>query len=126
MRKKDGSVRICVDFRQLNAVTPLRRYWLPSLTEILEQVGPNSCLSALDHTAGFHQLAMEKPSSEFTTFVCPFGKYRYLRMPFGLKNAPAIFQAVVESVLKPVSDCCRNYVDEVVIYSSNWPDHLGE
>ncbi len=124
VRKKDGSVRICVDFRQLNAVTPLRRYWLPSLTEILDQVGPNACLSTLDLTAGFHQLAMEECSSELTTFVCPFGKFRYLRMPFGLKNAPAIFQAVIENVLKPVSDCCRNYVDDVVIYSRTWSDHL--
>ncbi len=124
VRKKDGSVRICVDFRQLNAVTPLRRYWLPSLMEILDQVGPNACLSTLDHTAGFHQLAMEECSSELTTFVCPFGKFRYLRMPFGLKNAPAIFQAVIENVLKPVSDCCRNYVDDVVIYSRTWSDHL--
>ncbi len=83
VRKKDGSVRICIDFRQLNAVTPLRRYWLPSLTEILEQVGPNTCLSTLDLTAGFHQLAMDESSSELTTFVCPFGKFRYQRMFFG-------------------------------------------
>jgi len=125
VRKKDGSVRICVDFRQLNSVTPLRRYWLPSLSEILERVGPNACLSTLDLTAGFHQLAMDDRSSEFTTFVCPFGKYRYLRMPFGLKNAPAIFQAVIEKVLKPVLHCCRNYVDDVVIYSRNWSEHLS-
>ncbi len=124
VRKKDGSVRICVDFRCLNSVTPLRRYWLPSLTEILEQVGPHACLSTLDLTARFHQLAMDESSSELTTFVCPFGKYKYLRMPFGLKNAPAIFQAVIESVLKPVSSCCRNYVDDVVIYSRTWHEHL--
>ena len=61
-----------MDFRQLNAVTPLRRYWLPSLTEILEQVGPNAYLFTLDLTAGFHQLAMEDSSSDFTTFVFPF------------------------------------------------------
>ncbi len=81
--------------------------------------------TTLDVTAGFHQLEMDEDSSELTTFVCPFGKYRYLRMPFGLKNAPAIFQAVVENVLKPVSDCCRNYVDDIIIYSSNWSDHLS-
>jgi len=124
VRKRDGSVRICVDFRQLNALTPLRRYWLPSLTEILEQVGPSMCLSTLDLTAGFHQLEMEPESSELTTFVCPFGRFRYVRMPLGLKNAPAIFQAVVESVLKPVSAFSKNYVDDVVIYSSTWQEHL--
>ncbi len=124
VRKKDGSVCICVDFRLLNAVTPLRRYWLPSLAEILDQVGPNACLSMLDLTAGFHQLAMEENSSHLTTFVCPFGKFRYLRMPFGLKNAPAIFQTVIEDVLKPVSYYFKNYVDDVVIYSKCWSDHL--
>ncbi len=124
VRKRDGSVRICVDFRQLNTVTPLRRYWLPSLAEILVQVGPCNCLSTLDLTAGFHQLEMDASSSELTTFVCPFGKFKYQRMPFGLKNAPAIFQAVVESVLKPVSAFSRNYVDDIVIFSDTWEMHL--
>ncbi len=78
--------------------TPLRRYWLPSLAEILEKVGPNMCLSTLDLTSEFHQSAMNLVSSEMTTFVCPFGK-RYLRMPFGLKNAPAVFQSVIEDML---------------------------
>ena len=54
VRKKDGGIRICVDFRHLNALTPLRRYWLPSLMEILERVGPSCCLSTLDLTSGFH------------------------------------------------------------------------
>ncbi len=125
VKKKDGSVRICVDFRQLNAVTSLRRYWLPSLAEILDQIGPNSCLSTLDLTAGFHQIAMDEESSDLTSFVCPFGKFKYRRMPFGLKNAPAIFQAAIVAVLKTVAHCCVNYVDDVVVFSKNWEDHLS-
>jgi len=125
VRKKDGSVRICVDFRQLNAVTPLVRYWVPSLDEILQKVGNSVCLSTLDLTAGFHQIAMDEKSSELTTFVCPLGKYRYARMPFGLKNAPAIFQAAVESVLSPVKDISCNYIDDVVIFSPDWKSHLA-
>ena len=125
VRKKDGGVRLCVDFRQLNAVTPLRRYWLPSLAEILDRVGPCSCLSTLDLTSGFHQIPMDVSSSELTTFVCPFGKYRYVRMPFGLKNAPAIFQSIVEKVLQPVSYCSKNYVDDVVVFSRSWEEHLS-
>ncbi len=91
VRKKDNSVRICVDFRQLNSVTPLVRYWVPALDEILRKVGQNKCLSTLDLTAGFHQIAMDPKSSDLTTFVCPLGKFKFVRMPFGLKNAPAIF-----------------------------------
>ncbi len=125
VRKKDGGVRLCVDFRQLNAVPPLRRYWLPSLAEILDLVGPCSCLSTLDLTAGFHQIPMDVNSSELTTFVCPFGRFKYVRMPFGLKNAPAIFQSVVEKVLEPVSHCSKNYVDDVVVFSKSWDEHLA-
>ncbi len=124
VRKKDGSVRICVDFRQLNAVTPLVRYWVPSLDEILQKVGQNTCLSTLDLSSGFHQIAMEERSSDLTTFVCPLGKFKYVRMPFGLKNAPAVFQAAVEAVLVPVSDVSCNYIDDVVIFSSSWNNHL--
>ncbi len=107
VRKKD--ILGCV-YRKLNSLTPLRRYWLPSSAEILEKVRPNMCLSTLDLTSGFHQLAMDPVSSEMTTFVCPFGKYRYLRMPFGLKNAPAIFQSIIEEVLKPVCAYSSNYM----------------
>ncbi len=78
VRKKDNSVRICVDFRQLNSVTPLVRYWVPSLDEILRKVGQNKCLSTLDLTAGFHQIAMDPKSSGLTTFVCPLGKFKFV------------------------------------------------
>ncbi len=122
--KKDGSVRLCVDYRVLNAVTPLRRFWLPSLREILDQVGPCAVLSKLDLTSGFHQIKMEQESSKLTTFSCPLGKFRFVRMPFGLKNAPAIFQAIVEKVLKPVESVCKNYIDDVVVFSSCWKDHI--
>ncbi len=83
------------------------------------------CLSTLDLTAGFHQLAMDPTSSEMTTFVCPFGKFRYVRMPFGLKNAPAIFQSAIENVLKPVSDFSSNYIDDIVVFSPDWSSHLS-
>ncbi len=124
VKKKDGTIRLCVDFRALNALTPLRRFWLLSLSEILELVGPNPCLSTLDLTAGFHQLEMNQASGGYTTFVCPFGKFKYCRMPFGLKNAPAIFQEAVSQVLEPVKSVASNYIDDVIVYSPNWKQHL--
>ncbi len=126
IRKKDGSIRLCVDYRELNERTPLRRFWLPSLREILDQVGPCAVLSKLDLTAGFHQVRMDEESSKFTTFSCPLGKFRFVRMPFGLKNAPAIFQAIVEQVLKPVKGCSRNYIDDVIVFSNSWNEHLRD
>ncbi len=124
VKKKDGSVRICVDYRQLNAVTPLVRYWVPSLDEILRKVGQSCCLSTLDLTSGFHQVEMDADSMEFTTFVCPVGKFCYKRMPFELKNAPAVFQAAVEAVLEPVDNIACNYIDDVVFFSESWEQHL--
>ncbi len=76
VKKKDGSVRICVDYRQLNAVTPLVRYWVPSLDEILRKVGQSCCLSTLDLTSGFDPwnlplLCVQWES--FATSICPLG-----------------------------------------------------
>ncbi len=92
VRKPDGTVRICIDYRKLNEQTPLNRYYLPTLDELVEKVGGSGILSTVDLISGFHQIPMEESSSNMTTFVSPLGKYRFLRMTFGLKNAPAVFQ----------------------------------
>ncbi len=104
----------------------MRRFWLPTLTEILEKVGPSCCLSKLDLTSGFHQIEVDKESMPLTSFVCPMGKFMYKRMPFGLKNAPAIFQATVEEVLRPVNSFSRIYIDDVVVFSDSWERHLED
>ena len=124
VKKPDGSVRLCVDFRALNAVTPFKRYWLPSLQEILEKAGNCRVLSKLDLTAGFHLIEMDNSSSDMTTFISPIGKLKFLQMPFGLKNAPAIFQRTIEQVLRPVRDSTCNYTDDVIILSNSWEEHL--
>ncbi len=122
--KPDGSVRICIDYRQLNNITPQRRYYLPSLADIMDKAGNCAVMSTLDLTAGFHQIRMSPECEEMTTFGCPAGKFKFKRMPFGLKNAPAIFQAVVEEVLRPVSDVSVNYVDDVLVFTKTWEQHL--
>ena len=85
----------------------------------MDQAGSSRVLFKLDLTAGFHQIAMDEASSELTTFVCPSGKYKFVRMPFGLKNAPAIFQEIIERVLKPVQNNSSNYIDDVLVYSDS-------
>ena len=90
----------------------------------MNRAGSSRVLSKLDLTAGFQQIAMDKASSKLTTFVCPSGKYKFIRMPFGLKNAPAIFQEIIERVLKPVQNNSSNYIDDVLVYSDSWADHL--
>ena len=90
----------------------------------MEKAGNCRVLSKLDLTAGFHQIEMDNSSSDMTTFISAMGKFKFLRMPFGLKNAPAIFQRTIEQVLRPVRDSTCNYIDDVIIFSNSWEEHL--
>ena len=126
VRNPDGSIRVCVDFRKLNEKTPINRYYLPTLEELVESVGNSSVLSTLDLSSGFHQIPMDESSSELTTFVSPLGKFRYKRMPFGLKNAPAVFQRVMEEFLEPVKKFCGVYIDDTIVYSDGWSNHMRD
>ena len=97
--KGNGKIRFCVDFRKLNQETVPIPYHMPSLDEILDKVGPAEALSKLDLAQGFHQLLLRPDCRDFTTFCSPYGKYRYKKLPFGLRNAPAHFQAEMEEAL---------------------------
>lgn len=124
VQKPDGTVRVCVDYRGLNDVTPLRRHYMPTLDELLDRAGNCGVLSTLDLTAGFHQLKVKEACRELTTFGSPWGKFRFKRMPFGLKNAPAIFQQVVDGVLEPCKDIAGCYIDDVLVFTPDWKTHL--
>ena len=106
-------------------MTPLDRHVIPTLPQILDRVGHVAVLSKVDLTAGFHQIPVHHPSRDFTTFLSPKGKFRFTRMPFGLKNAPSHFQRNMQRVLEPVSDCAAVYIDDIVIFSNNWNDHMA-
>ena len=124
VRKPDKSIRLCIDYREINKVTPLDRHIIPTLPQILDNIGHASVLSKVDLTAGFHQILVDPDSRDFTTFLSPKGKYRFVRMPFGMKNAPSHFQRTMEKVLAPVSDCAAVYIDDILIFSSSWQDHI--
>ena len=123
VRKPDKSIRLCVDYRELNKVTPLDRHMIPTLPDILDRVGHATVLSKIDLTSGFHQIVVEPRSRDYTTFLSPKGKFRFVRMPFGLKNAPSQFQRCMEKVLRPVTDCAAVYIDDIVVFSQDWLSH---
>ena len=122
--KKDGTVRVCIDYRKLNEVTVADPYYMTTMEEILERVGESRIMSKLDLAKGFYQVEVEPLSQGKTAFVSPFGKFEFQRMPFGLKNAPAVFQRLMEVVLRDCYECSAPYIDDVIVFSKNGEEHV--
>ena len=123
--KDDGSIRLCIDYRRLNGVSQADPYYMATLEEILERVGSSKCISKLDLSKGFYQIEVQEESIPKTAFITPFGKYQFLRMPFGLRNAPSIFQRVMECVLRGCYTFSAPYIDDIVVFSQSGEEHLG-
>ena len=121
--KQDGSIRLCIDYRRLNSITRPDPYYMITLDEILERVGSSSCLSKLDLAKGFYQIGIAEEDKAKTAFVTPFGKFVFNRMPFGLRNAPAIFQRLMEEVLRGCYQCAAPYIDDIIVFSSDGIEH---
>ena len=116
--------RMVIDFRQLNEKTVKDAYPLPNITHILDQLGGAQYFSTLDLAMGFHQIKMHPKSKAKTAFSTPFGHYHFNRMPFGLKNAPATFQRLMDRVLSGLQGIeLFVYMDDIVIYASSLEEH---
>ena len=125
-RKKDGSLRLCVDYRRINHVTKRDSYSLPSIEDMLDRLQSASYFTSLDLAAGYHQVEMYEEHCERTAFMAgPLGFFQYKRMPFGLTNAPATFQRLMEIVLAGINlQWCMVYLDDIIIFSSDATSHL--
>ncbi len=125
VRKPDGSIRLCVDYRKVNTITRREPYYIPGLEEMMELVGSGRVLSKVDLAKGFYQVVVEEKDRDKTCFTCPFGKFRFRRMPFGLTNAPSVFQRLMEKVLVGCESFSKVYIDDILVVSRNWEEHLG-
>lgn len=116
--------RLVIDFRKLNDVTIGDAYPLPLITDILDQLGGAKYFSIFDLASGFHQIEMDPSDKHKTAFTTPHGHYEFNRMPFGLKNAPATFQRLMDLVLKGLQgNDLFVYLDDIVIYARSMDEH---
>ena len=116
--------RVVADFRNLNAIMIDDCFPLPRITDILERLGGAQYFSVFDLANGFHQIPMAPEDRTKTAFTTPDGHYEYLRMPFGLKNAPATFQRLMNHVLRGlIGKELFVYLDDVVVYSCTLAEH---
>lgn len=101
------------------------RYPIPNINEILDKLGKSMHFTTLDLASGFHQIEVDPHDIAKTAFTVEHGRYEYTRMPFGLKNAPATFQRVMDNVLKDLQNkICLVYMDDIIVYSTSLIEHM--
>jgi len=125
VKKSDGGLRFCVDYRALNALTVKNRYPLPLISETLQKLSKAVIYTKLDIIAAFNRLRMAKGDEWMTAFACQYGLYEYTVMPFGLCNGPASFQGYINHILSDsLFEFCTAYLDDILIFSSSREEHV--
>jgi len=123
-KKKDGTMRLCVDYRALNQITRKDKYPLPRIDEQIDNMRESTVFSKLDLISGYHQLRVAREHVQRTAFVTRFGTYQFRVMPFGLTNAPATFQRLMNFLFaNHLSTFIKIYLDDIVLHSRTLEEH---
>ena len=123
--KKDGSLRVCVDYREVNDLTVKDSYPLPRIDDSLDALSGAKWFSTLDLRSGYWQVKMDPKDKEKTAFTSPYGLYQFTTMPFGLANAPSTFQRLMDLVLAGLHwEACLIYLDDVIVFGRTFEEHL--
>ena len=126
VRKKNGKLRLCVDYRQLNDITVKDSFALPRLEEIFDCLHGAKYFSTMDIKSGYHQIEVEESHKERTAFtVGALGFFEYNKMPFGLTNSPSTYQRIMQEILGDLNmKICLIYLDDLIIFSNSFEQHL--
>ena len=124
VKKKDGTLRLCIDYRQLNKMTIKNRYPLPRIDDLFDQLHGAMVFSKIDLRYGYHQVRIKDEDIFKTTFSTRYGHYKFFVMPFGLTNAPTIFMCLMNNVIhKYLDKFVVVFIDGILIYSKSEEEH---
>nr|AAD37020.1 putative retroelement pol polyprotein [Arabidopsis thaliana] len=124
VKKKDGSFRLCIDYRGLNKVTVKNKYPLPRIDELMDQLGGAQWFSKIDLASGYHQIPIEPTDVRKTAFRTRYGHFEFVVMPFGLTNAPAAFMKMMNGVFRDFLDeFVIIFIDDILVHSKSWEAH---
>src|SRR4051812_37199159 len=124
VKKKDGSMRLCVDYQALNKLTIKNQYPLPRVDDLLDQLHGAKVFSKIDLRSGYHQIRVDLANIPKTAFCTRYGYYEFLILPFGLCNAPAMFMTLMNNIFWPFLDrFVVVYVDDILIFSKDEEEH---
>ena len=124
VKKKDGSLRMCVDYRRLNAISHADAYPMPRVDDVIDALGKAKCITTLDLARGYWQVPVQEESRPLTAFATPYGLFQFRVMLFGLHGAPATFQRMMDRLLAECTGYAAAYLNDVVIYSTDWQEHI--
>ena len=124
VKKKDGSMHMCIDYRQLNKVTVRNKYPLPRIDDLFDQLQGSRVFSKIDLRSCYHQLKIREGDVQKSAFRTRYGHFEFLVMPFGLTNAPTIFMDLMNRVFQPYLDSfVVVFIDDILIYSKSKEGH---
>ena len=124
MKKKDGTLRMCIDYRQINKVTVKNKYPLPRIEDLFDQLKGASIFSKIDLRSGYYQLRVKDVNAPKIAFRTRYGHYEFLVMPYGLTNAPATFMDLMNRVFRPCLDqFVVVFINDILVYSKNEEEH---
>lgn len=124
--KKNGERRLCIDYRRLNSLTVKDNYPMPRIDDQVNRLQRGRYFTGLDLRSGYYQIPLSESAKHYTAFVTPTGLYEFNRVPFGLTNAPRIFQRYMNTILRPAGQYAAVYLDDVLLHARTTEEALGQ